>query len=219
LSVIDPSRIAINAIPPPVHIEQITADRLRFGATRDLRLPSRIRDLTIDYTALSLVAPEKVHFKYKLEGQDEDWKEVVNERQAQYTNLSPRHYRFRVAASNNSGVWNEQGDVLDFSIAPAYYQTNWFRTLLVAAISALVWAAYRLRVRQLQREFQKFRDVIETIPAIAWTALPDGSNAFVNGRAGRNIPDCPLRTQPASAGRQQFTPRIVSHMRRSGALP
>ena len=71
-----------------------------------------------------------------LEGQDQDWKEVVNDRQAQYTNLPPRHYRFRVIASNNSGVWNEQGDALDFSIAPAFYQTNWFRTLCVAAVLA-----------------------------------------------------------------------------------
>src|SRR5208337_3675559 len=110
-------------------------------------------DLQIDYTALSLVAPEKIHFKYMLEGQDQDWKEVVNDRQAQYTNLPPRHYRFRVIASNNSGVWNEQGDALDFSITPAYYQTNWFRGLCVAAVLALLWALYQLRLRQLARQF------------------------------------------------------------------
>ena len=81
----------------------------------------------IDYTALSLVAPDKVRFRFKLEGQDRGWREVVNQRHVQYTNLAPGNYRFRVIACNNSGVWNEQGDVLDFSIAPAYYQTNWFR--------------------------------------------------------------------------------------------
>ena len=107
------------------------------AAVSNLRLPAATRDLQIDYTALSLVAPEKVHFKYMLEGQDQDWREVINDRQAQYTNLPPRHYRFRVIASNNSGVWNEQGDVLDFSIAPAYYQTNWFRALCVAAVSGI----------------------------------------------------------------------------------
>ena len=73
--------------------------------------------------------PEKVHFRFKLEGQDKDWREVVNVRQVQYSNLAPGNYRFRVMASNNSGVWNEQGASLDFSIAPAYYQTNWFRAL------------------------------------------------------------------------------------------
>ena len=94
-----------------------------------MRLPALIRDLQIDYTALSLVAPEKVRFRLQAGGQDRDWREVVNDRQVQYSNLAPGAYRFRVIACNNSGVWNEQGDTLDFSIAPAYYQTNWFRAL------------------------------------------------------------------------------------------
>src|SRR5271157_1709789 len=123
------------------------------GRTYRARLPTLTRDLEIEFTALSLVAPEKVHFKYMLEGQDQDWKEVVNDRQAQYTNLPPRHYRFRVIACNNSGVWNEQGDALEFSVDPAYYQTNWFWGLCVAAVLALLWAAYQLRVRQLHHEF------------------------------------------------------------------
>ena len=107
VSFIDPSHIGMNTLPPPVHIEQIIADRKRYDAKAGLRLPPLVRDVSIDYTALSLVAPEKVHFKYKLEGQDRDWKEVVNERKVQYSNLPPRNYRFRVIASNNSGVWNE----------------------------------------------------------------------------------------------------------------
>lgn len=153
VSVIDPSRIGINTLPPPVHIEQITANRKRYDATRGLRLPPLVRDLTIDYTALSLAAPEKVHFRFKLEGQDLDWREVVNDREVQYSNLAPGNYRFRVTASNNSGVWNKDGDVLDFSIAPAYYQTNWFRASLVAAFFVALWALYRLRLHQLAREF------------------------------------------------------------------
>ena len=128
------------------------------------------------------MAPEKVRFRFKLEGQDPDWREVVNDRKVQYSNLAPGNYRFRVTASNNSGVWNEAGDMADFSIAPAYYQTNWFRALRAAIVLALLWAAYQFRVRQLQREFKQLRDVIETIPAMAWTALPDGSNTFVNRR-------------------------------------
>ena len=159
ISVLDPSRIRINTLRPPVRIEQIVADHKIYwqnvggGAVTKLRLPPRIRDVQIDYTALSLVAPEKVHFKYMLEGQDRDWREVVNDRQAQYTNLPPRDYRFRVIASNNSGVWNEQGDALDFSIAPAYYQTNWFRAVCAAGVLALLWALYQLRLRQLAAQF------------------------------------------------------------------
>jgi signal transduction histidine kinase len=119
----------------------------------NVRLPPRIRDLQIDYTALNLVAPEKVHFKYKLEGQDRNWREVVNERHVQYSNLQPGNYRFRVIASNNSGVWNKQGTSLNFTVPPAWYQTNWFYALCVLAVLALLWAAYGFRVRQLAYQF------------------------------------------------------------------
>ncbi|HEV3333181.1 MAG TPA: PAS domain S-box protein [Bryobacteraceae bacterium] len=182
VSVIDPARIGINTLPPPVHIDQMVADDKSYDLRPGMRLPANVRNLRIEYTALSLVAPEKTHFKYKLEGQNRNWHEVINERQVMYTNLPPRNYRFRVMASNNSGVWNETGDTLEFSIAPAYYQTNWFRALLAAMFLALLWAAYQFRVRQLQRESRQLRDVIETIPAMAWTALPGGSNTFVNRR-------------------------------------
>ena len=164
ISVVDPHHLAFNKVLPPVHIEQILADHKSYWqnspglAVSHLRLPPRIRDLTIDYTALSLAAPEKVHFKYKLEGQDSDWREVVNDREVQYSNLRPGPHRFRVIASNNSGVWNEQGDTLEFSIAPAYYQTSWFRALCAAAFLASLWAAYQLRVRQLQREYNSAID-------------------------------------------------------------
>ena len=120
-------------------------------ARTDLRLPPRVRDLSIDYTALSLVVPEKVRFRFKLEGQDATGREVGNSPQACDTRISPPgNYRFRVTACNNSGVWNEAGRFLDFSIAPAYWQTNWFRALCVAAFMALLWAAHRLRVRVLE---------------------------------------------------------------------
>jgi len=157
VSVIDPRHLPFNKLPPPVHVEQIVADRKSYDADSDakgnLRLPPLVRDLEIDYTALSFVAPEKVRFRYKLEGLDREWQEVGNRRQAFYTNLAPRHYRFRVAACNNSGVWNEAGTFLDFSIAPAYYQTIWFRALCGAAFLVLLWAIYQLRVQHLQRQF------------------------------------------------------------------
>jgi signal transduction histidine kinase/ligand-binding sensor domain-containing protein len=152
ISVIDPLHLPFNKLPPPVHIEQITADRKIYDASGGLRLPPLVRDLTVDYTALSLVAPEKVLFRYKLEGRDPDWHEVGNRRQAFYTDLSPGNYRFRVTACNNSGVWNEAGAFLDFSIAAAYYQTIWFRALCAAAFGLILWGLYRLRVQHLARE-------------------------------------------------------------------
>ena len=160
VQVIDPRHLVINKLAPPVRIEQISANHkvywrnLTGAPNLNLHLPPRTRDLQIDYTALSFVAPEKVRFKYKLEGQDQDWQEKINGREAGYTNLAPRHYRFRVLACNNSGVWNETGDSLEFSIDPAFYQTNGFLALCAAVSVALLWAAYQLRVHQLQRAFR-----------------------------------------------------------------
>jgi signal transduction histidine kinase len=138
-----------------VEIEVVTADGQTYDATQGLRLPPLVRDLSIAYTALSLVAPEKVHFRYKLEGQDRDWKEVVNDRRVQYSNLPPAEYRFRVTASNNSGVWNDAGAVLEFSIAPAYYQTTAFRALCVLLFAAVLWGAWQARLRRLQRQLER----------------------------------------------------------------
>jgi signal transduction histidine kinase/ligand-binding sensor domain-containing protein len=151
---INPKQTPIrNAVPPPVYIERIVADRKEYDASNGLRLPPHVRDLTIDYTALSLVAPEKIRFRYKLEGQDPDWREVVNDREVQYSNLAPRHYTFRVMACNNSGVWNEAGAALQFSVLPAFYQTNGFKVLCGFAFLALLWCFYQLRIRQLQQQF------------------------------------------------------------------
>ena len=153
VGVIDPLHLPFNKLPPPVHVEEVKVDGNPWDASHGWRLPALTRDLEIDYTGLSLVAPENNRFKYKLEGYDRDWQDVGNRRQAFYNNLSPRNYRFRVMASNNSGVWNEAGDSLDFSIAPAYYQTTWFRASCVAAFLALLWALYGYRLRQVAQEF------------------------------------------------------------------
>ena len=157
VQVLDPRHLPFNKLPPPICIEQIAADhKIRWQnflseAPSNLRLPRLTRDLEIDYTALSLVAPEKIHFKYKLEGYDADWQDAGNRRQAFYTNLAPTNYRFRVIASNNSGVWNEEGATMQFSIAPAYYQTNWFRVLSLLTFLAMAWTIYHRRVRALEQ--------------------------------------------------------------------
>ena len=93
-SVIDPQHLPSNKIAPSVHIERITANGETYDASNRLRLPPRISDLKIDYTALSFVAPEKVQFRYQLEGQDRSWREVANDREAQYSNLRAGGLRF-----------------------------------------------------------------------------------------------------------------------------
>jgi signal transduction histidine kinase len=111
-------------------------------------------DLQIDYSAGSLTVPERVRFRYKLEGLDRDWQDVGVRREAHYTNLGPGHYTFRVTAANNDGVWNNTGASVDFVIAPAFYQTGWFYALCALAGAAILAALYRLRMRQLAAQIR-----------------------------------------------------------------
>ena len=195
ISVIDPHHLPFNKLPPPVHIEKVIADRKEYrenlsgDAPSNPHLPPLLRELEIDYTALSFVAPEKVLFRYKLEGWDQDWQDAGTRRQAFYSNLPPRNYAFRVKACNNSGLWNEAGTTLNFSVAPAYYQTVWFRFLGGFLFLAVLTGLFRLRLRHLERQRdalrkseKELRDVIDSIPATVWSALPDGSNIYVNKR-------------------------------------
>jgi signal transduction histidine kinase len=159
LQMIDPAHTSRNLLPPPVHIEEVIADRRTYAPSGNLRLPPITRDLEIDYTALSFMAPQKVRFRYRLEGQDVNWQEPGTRRQAFYSDLPPRKYRFHVIACNNDGVWNEEGAALDFSVAPAWYQTIWFLLLCMVTVGCLAWAAYRWRVRhlatRLEQQFQE----------------------------------------------------------------
>lgn len=150
--VIDPARLPFNASVPPVHIEQVTADRQTLDAATRVRLPAGLRDLRIMYTATSLVAPEKVRFRYRLEGRDRDWVDAGGRREAFYTDLPPKSYRFRVIAANNDGVWNDEGAVWDFSIQPTLYQTTVFKVGAAGLALVVLWASYLVRVRRLAAE-------------------------------------------------------------------
>jgi PAS domain S-box-containing protein len=182
LQMVDPAHIAGNSVLPPVHIEEVTADRKHYQPVQGLGLPPSMRDLEIDYTALSFVVPQRVHFQYKLDGYDRDWQDAGTRRQVFYTNLPPRTYTFHVKACNNTGLWNEAGASLDFFVAPAYYQMNWFRFFCVAAFLALLWALHRWRVHEIKLQEGHLRDVVETIPAMTFTSLSRGSTTFVNKR-------------------------------------
>jgi signal transduction histidine kinase/ligand-binding sensor domain-containing protein len=155
VQVVDPKHLQENPIPPPVAVLGLVADHRTYPLIPELRLPARTRDIEIDYTAYSFIAPEKMRFRYRLEGVDANWQEVGNRRQAYFSNLKPGLFRFEVLASNNDGVWNETGASLDFSVAPAYYQTIWFRTLCVAAFLGLLLAFHRLRLHQQARQFNR----------------------------------------------------------------
>ena len=153
LQTINPGGLRKNGIAPPVYVQELHADRKDYALGGLIRLPPRSRDIEIGYTALSFSIPEKVKFRYKLDSRDQKWQDAGTRREVFYTDLDPGRYRFHVMASNNDGVWNEAGNTLEFFVAPAYYQTNWFRASLAAVLVAILCGLYRLRLYQLAREF------------------------------------------------------------------
>jgi hypothetical protein len=137
INVVDPRHLPFNASLLPSALNRSTADRKQYSTEFQagyLSLPSRLRDLQIEYTAYSLVAPEKVRFRYKLEPHDRDCKMSATAGRLLHRS-SARQNSFRVSAANDSGVWNEAGASFDFSVEPAYYQTLWFRLLMVACFA------------------------------------------------------------------------------------
>lgn len=159
---LDPAAIARNPLAPPVQILSLRSGDRSYAvahpaghpATTGLRLPIGRRDLRIAYTALALALPERVRFRYRLEGYDDDWQDAGTRREAVYTNLGPGDYRFRVIAANEDGVWNETGAALELGLPPRFVETGWFIALMVLLAGALLGGLYLLRVRQLTARVQ-----------------------------------------------------------------
>ena len=148
---IDPTHIALNHVPPPVVVDRLVVDGRRAASLPRIE-PGR-GDLEFHYSALSFVAPEKVTFRYKLEGFDRDWIDPRGRHTAYYTHIPPGEYVFRVKAANNDGLWSEHDAVLAFTLRPHVYQTLWFYALCGLAIASCTFGAHRIHVRHLrQRE-------------------------------------------------------------------
>jgi signal transduction histidine kinase len=143
---IDPAHLAFNSQRPPVVLEALVDGDKSFPVQDALKLPPHLRSLRLDYTALSFVAPQDVHFRYRLEGHDADWQDAGTRRQAFYNDLPPGQYRFHVIASNNDGVWNDQGASLSFYVMPTFYQRIWFKVLIGLLVLAALWLFYMYRL-------------------------------------------------------------------------
>ena len=148
LAVIDPLQPKKSRLPPPIRIERALVDDQALSPIAGISLAPLTSRVQIEYTALSFTVPSKVRFRYKLEGYDDGWVNAGTRRQAFYTNLPPREYRFHVIAEND-GAWNETGAVWNFAIKPAFYQASWFRATCVAFAGLVSFAAWRLKVRQV----------------------------------------------------------------------
>jgi ligand-binding sensor domain-containing protein len=183
LVTIYPDSLFTNALVPAVHIEKVLFNkRLEHTGSSTgphVDIPPGEGEVEIRYSALSFLAPEKVQFKYRLEGFDKEWVEAGTRRFAFYANLPAGEYRFQVIACNNDGVWNETGDSFSFHLQPHFYQTRWFLLLCLLALIVLAAIAYQLRVRQLkahERELQKKVDEALAKVKILSGMLPICSN-------------------------------------------
>ena len=152
LSVVDPARATTNSAPALIHIDALSADGNLIDIRTSVRFARARRRITFSYAALSLSVPERVRYKYKLDGFDDNWSEPVSTREVTYNNLSSGAYRFRVIASNSDGLWNSSESVIPFEIERAYWQTWWFRiaSVLVAALAMLLF--FRLRMLRLKKQ-------------------------------------------------------------------
>lgn len=159
VAIIDPRRLEVSGEPPPVHIESVTADRRVIAANGRAQLPAGTRELELHFAALSFQQPEKVRYKYRLEGFNRDWVDAGGRRDAFYTNLDPGPYRFQVIAANSDGVWNETGDAFELYLRPAFYQTWPFLAACVAAVVLLGHGLHRLRLRTVLRHNEELRRV------------------------------------------------------------
>lgn len=190
-----PQKVVDNLYMPPVMLTdfQLFSRPVAIGgdsplkqaiwASLSLTLTHAQSVFSFEFSALSFASPERNHYRYRLEGLESKWNETDSTRRfVTYTTLAPAEYVFRVQGSNNRGVWNEKGVSLHIRILPPWWGTWWFRVLCSAACVTLLWAAYQVRTRQLQEQEKKFREAVETMPALAFIARPDGYRTFVNRR-------------------------------------
>lgn len=154
---VDPAHFPVNTVPPPVVVETFAVDdvaQVLNTAGSPVTIPAGHNHFVFDYAALSYVAPQKVHYRYKLEGFDHAWTDAGTRRTAYYTNIPPGRYTFRVQAENNDGVWNTKGTALQLTLQPHFYQTVWFYVLLALGVLGLVLLALKLRLLRAEREFK-----------------------------------------------------------------
>ncbi len=150
---LDPARASNRTPPPPVTIESVSADDQGYRVDLPIRFPAHTSSVQITYAAVSLADSEAIRFRYKVREIDRDWHEAGTSTSVNYRNLPPGSYHFLVNTSDTNGLWSDNTATAEFTVLPAFYQTNWFRALCVGAFLAMLWMAYQVRVRHLQRQF------------------------------------------------------------------
>jgi signal transduction histidine kinase/ligand-binding sensor domain-containing protein len=199
VAILDPDRLSPNPVPPPVVVEEMRVNHRPFALGAG-PLPPGSRDVELQYTALSLLAPARVRFRYRLDGYDTEWVDAGARRVAFYSHLHPGAYRFRVAAANNDGVWNEEGASVSFAVAPRLWETRPFAALALAAAALAAAGAYRVRTRHLRRRHQE----LEALVAARTAALREAQERAEESRR---------RAEDASQAKTRFLANVSHELR------
>jgi len=165
--IVDPGHLIMNTLPPPVAVEHVLVDGKDVDPHDVGRIGPDVERIELRYAAMSFVAPAAVRYRYRIEGFDRDWIDAGGNRVASYTNLPAGNYLFRAVASNNDGVWNNDGASMRFTIVPSWYATWWFRVAIALAAIGLLAALHRVRVWRLhQRERMLTREIAQHTDAL-----------------------------------------------------
>src|ERR1700733_2227116 len=182
LARLDLRRLHRRVHKPAIYIEEIDVGRTKVSPGRELVLPPGTYHVEFHFTAVDLVSAEKIRLQYRLDGVDPSWLDADSTRTAIYNSIPIGVHSFHIRACNRDGVWDRLGIVYSVIQQPFLYETTWFRLSAVAVIGLLVAGLNRWGPHQFKSQEKRLRDVVETIPAMTFTTLSDGSNTFVNKR-------------------------------------
>lgn len=159
-----PDSIQVNPYAPPVYITGLKIfNKPVQSSDEDSVLPKYISELneitlsyehsvfTLDFVALNFTHAEKNQYAYRLEGLEENWNYVGNQHSATYTNLDPGVYFFHVKASNNDGIWNEEGKIIKIIVTPPFWKTWWFKVMVSLGVAAIIYLVIYIRMRRLRK--------------------------------------------------------------------
>ena len=185
---LDPARASKQVVVFPVTIQSVSADDKGYSLESPIRLPPRTSSVQIGYAAVSLSDPGAIRFRYKLRETDKDWHDAGASNFVSYRNLAPGAYHFVVNASDTNSLWSVDTATVEFTMLPAYYQTNWFRSLFAAVIVAVLWAVYQNRIQQLQREFNaRIEERTRIARELHDTLLQSFQASLIRMQAARNM--------------------------------
>lgn len=152
--VMDTSQSFRNPVPPTVIVRSLSDGTAEYVNSADAALPPNTDNVSIHFAASSLLIPQRVRFKYRLEGLDEAWQQG-NQRLALYSRLPPGRYIFHVTASNNDGLWSTEEASIRFTIPPSFIQSMGFKVLCAATVMFLLWFGYRIKLRQMTTQVRR----------------------------------------------------------------